>query len=50
MIPAESNSDLERIKETADGYMDEVHSSDQYGADLVALLTTPSDTVAWPTP
>ena len=38
-------TDLERIKETADGYMDEVHGiRDQYGADLVALLTTPSDT------
>ena len=39
------NTDLERIKETSDNYMDEVHGlRDQYGADLVALLTTPSDT------
>ena len=39
------DTDLKRIKETADGHMDEVHDlRDQYGADLVALLTTTSDT------
>ncbi|MEC7393820.1 MAG: Ig-like domain-containing protein [Verrucomicrobiota bacterium] len=39
------DTDLKRIKETADGHMDEVHGlRDLYGADLVALLTTTSDT------
>ena len=38
------NTDLDRLKEKADGYMDSVHTTrDQYGADLVALLTTTSD-------
>jgi hypothetical protein len=37
-------TDLDRLKNTSDGYMDSIHSTrDQYGADLVALLTTESD-------
>ena len=36
--------ELERLAGTGDGYMDEVHSlRDTYGADLVAMLTTESD-------
>ena len=36
--------ELERLGGTGDGYMDEVHSlRDTYGADLVAMLTTESD-------
>tara|TARA_A100001015_G_scaffold274879_1_gene331634 strand:- start:305 stop:6523 length:6219 start_codon:yes stop_codon:yes gene_type:complete len=36
------DTDLSRINEPTDGYMDEVHGiRDHYGADLVALLTTP---------
>ena len=38
------NIDLDRLKEKNDGYIDEVHDlRDQYGADLVCLLTTDSD-------
>ena len=38
------DDDLSRLREKADGFMDSVHSTrDQYGADLVALLTTASD-------
>jgi len=38
------DTDLDRLKGTTDGYMDGIHSTrDQYGADLVALLTTDSD-------
>ena len=37
-------TDLDRLKNTSDGYMDSIHSArDQYGADLVALLSTESD-------
>ena len=36
--------DLDRLKTKSDGYMDDVHTlRDQYGADLVCLLTTDSD-------
>ena len=38
------NLDLSRLEGTSDGYIDNVHSlRDQYGADLVSLLTTTSD-------
>ena len=38
------NLDLNRLEGTSDGYIDNVHSlRDQYGADLVSLLTTTSD-------
>ena len=38
------NIDLDRLKAKSDGYMDSVHTlRDQYGADLVCLLTTDSD-------
>ena len=38
------NIDLDRLKNDNDGYMDNVHTlRDQYGADLVCLLTTDSD-------
>ena len=38
------NIDLDRLKDGSDGYMDNVHTlRDQYGADLVCLLTTDSD-------
>ena len=37
-------TDLERLKGTADGYMDGVHSlRDQYFADCVVLITKPND-------
>lgn len=37
-------TDLGRLQEDADGYMDEVHSlRDEYGADLVCLITSDSD-------
>ena len=40
-----SNTDLSRLQKTSDGYMDEVHSwRTTYGADVVCLLTTASDT------
>ena len=40
-----SNTDLSRLQQTADGYMDEVHTwRNTYGADVVCLLTTTSDT------
>ena len=35
--------DLERLTEKSDGFLDEVHSlRDQYGADIVTLLSTDS--------
>ena len=38
------NTDLDRLRDKTDGSMDSVHDlRDQYGADLVALLTTDSD-------
>ena len=38
------NTDLSRLEGTNDGYIDNVHTlRDQYGADLVSLLTTTSD-------
>ena len=38
------STDLDRLKSKSDGYIDNVHSiRDNYGADLVALLTTQSD-------
>ena len=38
------NTDLSRLKNPSDGSMDNVHTlRDQYGADLVSLLTTTSD-------
>ena len=38
------NVDLDRLSEPSDGYIDNVHTlRDQYGADLVCLLTTSSD-------
>ena len=38
------NIDLDRLETKSDGYMDSVHTlRDQYGADLVCLLTTDSD-------
>ena len=44
-------TDLDRLKNTSDGYMDSIHSTrDQYGADLVALLTTERTAVVWPAP
>lgn len=40
-----SLTDLERLQKTADGYMDEVHVwRNRYGADLVCLLASVSDT------
>ena len=38
------NTDLSRLEGTNDGHIDNVHTlRDQYGADLVSLLTTDSD-------
>ncbi|WP_419868691.1 M12 family metallo-peptidase [Chryseobacterium sp. CT-SW4] len=45
-----SSTDLSRITNTSDGYMDQVHQwRDQYSADLVVLLTNVQDTggLAW---
>jgi hypothetical protein len=40
-----SNTDLDRLTSTSDGYMDGVHTwRNQYGADLVALFTYVEDT------
>lgn len=40
-----SNTDVDRLQKTSDGYMDEVHTwRDQYGADVVSLMTTANDT------
>lgn len=40
-----SNTDIARLQNTSDGYMDEVHAwRDTYGADVVHLLTTANDT------
>ena len=40
-----SNTDLDRLTDAADGYMDEVHTwRDSYGADLVHLFTNVEDT------
>ncbi len=40
-----SNTDISRLQNTSDGYMDEVHTwRDTYGADIVHLLTTANDT------
>ena len=39
-----SNTDLNRLTSTSDGYMDNVHAlRDQYGADLVTLYATVED-------
>ena len=38
------NTELDRLKNPNDGYFDNIHSlRDQYGADLVCMLTTQSD-------
>ncbi|MBA4421920.1 MAG: hypothetical protein C0390_02320 [Syntrophus sp. (in: bacteria)] len=38
------NTDLERLKGKTDGYMDNIHAlRDQYGADLVVLITEKND-------
>ena len=40
-----SGTDLDRLRQTNDGFMDEVHGvRDQEGADLVAILTRTDDT------
>lgn len=40
-----SNTDLSRLQDTSDGYMDEVHTwRDNYAADFVALFTQVDDT------
>ena len=40
-----SNTDLDRLQKTSDGYMDVVHTwRTSYGADIVCLMTTASDT------
>ena len=40
-----ANTDLSRLRNASDGYMDDVHSlRNQYGADLVCLLLNISDT------
>lgn len=40
-----SNTDVDRLQKTSDGYMDEVHTwRNQYGADVVSLMTTANDT------
>ena len=40
-----SNTDLDRLTNTSDGYMDDVHTwRDQYGADIVGLFTKVEDT------
>ena len=40
-----SNTDIDRLQKTADGYMDDAHTlRTQYGADIVSLMTTASDT------
>ncbi|MCJ8501717.1 reprolysin-like metallopeptidase [Desulfatitalea alkaliphila] len=45
-----SNTDLQRLTNRADGYMDEMHAwRDAHGADMVALLTNATDVggVGW---
>jgi hypothetical protein len=45
-----SQTDLNRLTSTGDGYMDQVHTwRDQYGADLVALFAKVEDTggISW---
>ncbi len=40
-----SNTDIDRLQKTSDGHMDSVHTlRNQYGADIVTLMTTASDT------
>ena len=40
-----SNTDIDRLQKTSDGYLDEAHTwRTQYGADIVSLMTTANDT------
>ena len=42
--------DLERLTQKDDGFLDDIHNlRDQYGADIVTLLSTDSDMGIWQT-